>query len=321
MPKVSVVVPVYQVEAYLPQCIDSIEEQTFQDYELLLVDDGSKDRSGEICDVYALKDKRIRVIHQVNSGVAAARRKGVECARGEWICFVDGDDMLPVDALNTLFRNTERADMVIGKYQVVSPDGKKEENQRFVFREDGWECDHITYLKTVLEGKSPASVCGRIIRKTLLDDDVLTIPRDITMGEDYILCIRLAVKDIRIRNIDEVVYHYIRHTGSATGTFVHSWEYKRQIDFFILPLIEEKQLSQFCNDSIIRHHLRWLYFSITDKDLKYSDPLIRSIRKQKAVRLKVKERVYLKLLIFPPFFRKGILKIYCKLKVLFYGVA
>ncbi len=97
-PKISIIVPVYNVEQYLPRCLDSILAQTFIDFEVLLVDDGSKDRSGAICNEYAAKDHRIRVFHQPNGGVSFARNVGLDNARGEWITFSDSDDELLPDA-------------------------------------------------------------------------------------------------------------------------------------------------------------------------------------------------------------------------------
>lgn len=91
-PKISVIVPVYNTEKYLHRCIDSILAQTFTDFELLLIDDGSKDNSGTICDEYAAKDSRVRVFHKENGGVSSARNLGLDNAKGEWISFVDSDD-------------------------------------------------------------------------------------------------------------------------------------------------------------------------------------------------------------------------------------
>ena len=99
-PLISVVVPVYNGERYLRECIDSILNQTFTDLELILLDDGSSDNSGKICDDYALKDKRVRVIHKDNEGINATRRRGVSEAKGTWISFCDNDDSLPLDALH-----------------------------------------------------------------------------------------------------------------------------------------------------------------------------------------------------------------------------
>ena len=93
-PTISIITPVYQAEADLPACLDSILAQTFTDFELLLIDDESTDRSGEICDEYAARDPRIRVIHQQNGGVSKARNQGLRLARGQWITFVDADDTI-----------------------------------------------------------------------------------------------------------------------------------------------------------------------------------------------------------------------------------
>ena len=94
MAEVSMIVPVYQVEKYIGQCIESVLNQTFQDFELILIDDGSKDQSGSICDLYAAKDDRILVIHTENRGAAAARNVGLDHASGRYITFLDGDDYL-----------------------------------------------------------------------------------------------------------------------------------------------------------------------------------------------------------------------------------
>ncbi len=103
MPTISVIVPVYKAEQYLHCCVDSILSQTFEDFELILVDDGSPDNSGTICDEYAEKDKRVRAFHQENKGQAAARNYGVSIANGEWICFVDSDDAIHPQMLACLY--------------------------------------------------------------------------------------------------------------------------------------------------------------------------------------------------------------------------
>lgn len=102
MSTISVIVPVYNTEQYLPRCIDSILSQSFTDFGLLLIDDGSKDGSGKICDAYAEKDNRIRVFHKENGGVSSARNLGLDNAKGEWVCFVDSDDELIRDGLEAM---------------------------------------------------------------------------------------------------------------------------------------------------------------------------------------------------------------------------
>lgn len=103
--KISVIVPIYKVEKYLNQCIDSILKQTFEDFELILVDDGSPDNSGAICDEYAAIDKRVVCIHKENGGLSSARNAGIEIARGEYIVFIDSDDFIASNMLDVIYGN------------------------------------------------------------------------------------------------------------------------------------------------------------------------------------------------------------------------
>ena len=109
VPKVSIIVPVYKVEKYLRKCIDSIINQTLKDIEIILVDDGSPDNCGKICDEYAAKDTRIKVIHKENGGLSSARNAGMEVAEGEYIGFVDSDDWIESDMYMGTSKNTSRA--------------------------------------------------------------------------------------------------------------------------------------------------------------------------------------------------------------------
>ena len=102
MPKVSVIVPVYNAEKYLQECVDSILRQTLADLELILVDDGSTDSSPAICDRYAEQDARVQVIRQANAGLSAARNRGIEVAAGEWVAFVDSDDFIDANMYRTM---------------------------------------------------------------------------------------------------------------------------------------------------------------------------------------------------------------------------
>ena len=105
--KISVIVPVYNVEKYLPRCIDSILAQSFTDFELILVDDGSKDSSGKICEAYVTKDDRVKVLHKENGGASTARNAGIEIARGTWICFIDSDDYVLPNYLQGMYERTK----------------------------------------------------------------------------------------------------------------------------------------------------------------------------------------------------------------------
>ena len=113
MAKLSVIVPIYNVEKYLRQCLESIVNQTFRDLEIILVDDGSPDKCGEICDEYAKKDNRIIVIHKANGGLSAARNDALNIATGEWIAFVDSDDWLDIDIYEKAITAGDRYDVDI----------------------------------------------------------------------------------------------------------------------------------------------------------------------------------------------------------------
>ena len=123
---ISVIVPIYRVEKYLPACIDSILNQTFTDFELILVDDGSPDRCPEICDETAKRDARVRVIHQANAGLSAARNAGIEAAHGAWLSFVDSDDYIAPHFCEKLYQTAQRtnADCVMCSVQNVDESGK-----------------------------------------------------------------------------------------------------------------------------------------------------------------------------------------------------
>ena len=129
----SIITPVYQVEQYLPQCLDSILAQTYPHWELILVDDGSKDRSGEICEEYAKKDGRIRVIHTENRGAGAARNTGFAHATGEYVVFVDSDDYISENMIERLYMTIHKSkyDLVVCNFLRAYPDGKNDFTTQF----------------------------------------------------------------------------------------------------------------------------------------------------------------------------------------------
>lgn len=122
MPLISIIVPVYNSVSTLNRCLDSILNQTFSDWELLLIDDGSTDRSTELCDQYASKDQRIKVFHKKNGGVSSARNIGLSHAKGEWITFVDSDDEIPKNTFTDECRYFKE-DLIVGAY--YAKDGEK----------------------------------------------------------------------------------------------------------------------------------------------------------------------------------------------------
>lgn len=216
-PQISVIVPVYNGERYLHECIDSILNQNFTDFELILLDDGSSDNSGTICDEYAKKDKRVRVIHKDNEGINATRRRGVKEGKGVWISFCDNDDSLPTDALDNLYELTDDTDIVIGFPE--TPRHKKQLTLK--------ECRQF-----LISGKRvPPTPWAKLYRKDILSDDVFEFPREIDGEEDMIMNIRLFFKIERPpRFIFKKVYNFRRNPISVSHTKVSSIEHEEIFD-------------------------------------------------------------------------------------------
>lgn len=216
-PQISVIVPVYNGERYLHECLDSIVNQTFSDFELILLDDGSSDRSGQICNEYAGRDPRIRVIHKQNEGINATRWRGVCEAKGVWISFCDNDDSLPQDALSILYALTENTDIVIGFPN--TPNYRRELSLD--------ECRRNMITAKLL----PPTPWAKLYRRSLLTDEVFNIPREIDGEEDMIMNIRLMFKITRAPRICfKKVYNFRRNTTSVSHTKKASLEHEDAFD-------------------------------------------------------------------------------------------
>ncbi|MCR5183913.1 MAG: glycosyltransferase [Opitutales bacterium] len=263
-PTISVIVPVYKVEKYLRACVDSILAQTFEDFEVILVDDGSPDKSGEICDEYRSRDARVRVIHKANGGVSAARNDGVDAARGEWIMFVDSDDMIAPYALETLFSHVEAdVDLVEGA-RYISYD------RDFEFKQN--ENPNII----VGTGLVFAKMCGtiwcigpicKIIRKCLFKESrALILPKWIVYGEDQLANLQLAKKICKAVYVDQYIYLYFKNSASATGKFIYKTNYFLDVLDFLNGLLK---VSDFYIDRVIwrnyaRTALSNMFFNCSD---------------------------------------------------------
>lgn len=189
MVKYSVIVPVYKVEAVLPRCIESILNQTVSDFELILIDDGSPDQSGAICDEYAAKDVRIRVIHQKNAGVSAARNAGMRAAKGEFIVFADSDDFVDRDLLMHLSESD--ADFVMVGFSDYSD---HQITKILLDNNDKWELQSEEGIQKGLSKCGSVFVWAKRYRKAIIDSNGLHFREDMRFSEDivfnnaYLLC-------------------------------------------------------------------------------------------------------------------------------------
>lgn len=214
MPKISIIVPIYNVDKYLERCIDSILNQKFNDFEVILVNDGSTDKSGIICDMYAKQDNRVIVKHKNNGGQSDARNLGIKIAKGEFIGFVDGDDMIEYDMYDTLYSLIKEhdADIATGRTLTVkSKDSVKIELTNKVKVYSNKEAIKVTY-DGGLSGYSP---CNKLYRKALFDNVEFPIGR---IYEDASILYKLYMNSEKIVFIDKYIYRYIRRNGSTTNT-------------------------------------------------------------------------------------------------------
>ena len=215
MPKISVIVSVYNVEHYLRQCVDSILNQTFMDFELLLVDDGSTDRSGAICDEYASLDARVKVFHTTNRGVSAARNLGIDEASAEWITFVDSDDFVESDYLESLDKGNgcELSFVGINRYNI---DNKSRQvlvkfHSEFIFREQ--------LGKKVVERDLLAVgyVWGKLYKREIIDSNHIRFDERIRiMHEDHLFYYDYLVHCESIYLSDAVCYNYTYYSNSKS---------------------------------------------------------------------------------------------------------
>lgn len=203
---VSVIVPVYNAEKYLKRGVDSILGQTYTDFELILVDDGSQDESGRMCDDYAMSNPQIHVIHQANKGVSAARQVGLDAAIGEYVIFADPDDWIDPTMLDDLYQKAKQdsADVVICDFWVnSSTTAKRYENQR----PNSLKPD--TILSQLLLGELHGSTCNKLYNKATLKRYNISFPSKIIYCEDlWFNCKLLMNSNVRIGYLNKAYYHY-----------------------------------------------------------------------------------------------------------------
>lgn len=213
MPKISIIVPIYKVEKYLSRCVDSILNQTFTDFECILVDDGSPDNCPEICDEYAKRDKRIRVIHKQNGGLSDARNAGIDIAQGEYFGFVDSDDWIHPQMYEILYNSIARKNVLLSvcAYEQVEEERTFEKIENPIFEiENGMDFlvnDHVTAVVA----------WNKLYHKSLFDD--IRYPID-KLHEDEFVTYRILYKSGNIAFCRKKMYMYFMNPeGITKGDF------------------------------------------------------------------------------------------------------
>lgn len=257
--KYSIIIPVYNSERYVGKCLDSVLQQTFSEYEIVIIDDGSEDNSWNIINQCQIKDDRIISIHQENQGVAIARNTGLDIASGKYILFVDSDDYVSDELLSTLNRYIDNYNPDILEYGVYETDtlGKTIQKQslRDEYIQDDTDC--LTYY---YEGKNTRNYCwDKVFRRELIENLRFKI---FSHSEDYVFNVELFLKAKSVKTISDCLYYYRVHEEST----VHSPFSKRKLDIIragevVYNFLEQPRHKLYALDYILNNSIN-LYFQI-----------------------------------------------------------
>lgn len=283
MVRYSIIVPVYKVEAVLPRCIESILHQTVPDFELILIDDGSPDGSGAICDRYMEMDSRVKVIHQINSGVSSARNRGLEIAQGQYVVFIDSDDFVNPNYLEIF--DTSSSDLVVSGTTVYNSCGEIEQtlshsvSKRSVSSEE----DRIALLKQWYA----IQVWGkRFTRRIIIDNQLLFDPA-VSYGEDSIFLARylLAISDVECVPI--AAYCFCKTEAPSLSKL-------NENDYFLsYTVLQEKLISVFLSHPRTQHYLAERYCWAAENEIIKICKKTISIARKKALLKKVLSSMHL----------------------------
>ena len=266
--KISVIVPVYNVEQYLERCVDSIINQTYKNLEIILVNDGSTDNSGQLCDELARKDDRIRVVHKKNGGLSDARNVGIDEAEAELVGFIDSDDYIDEDMYEVLINNLKAANAdlsMCGHYDVYNnvPESQVSDKKT-------WELSPQEAIKMVMEAKIlSVTAVNKLYKKSLFSELKFEIGK---IAEDAFIMIKLLDKCNKIVATNEKKYYYVHRENSITTQkfslkFLNVIEaYEQNKEIIIKKYPELKEVAQM--------RMNWAYFYVLDRlllDKEYND--------------------------------------------------
>lgn len=209
MPKVSIIVPVYKVEQYIRECLDSIKQQTFLDWECLLIDDGSPDNSGKICDEYAQEDARFKVFHVENGGVSRARNIGLDNMMGEWVMFVDSDDAIAVKTLDTCLDKVEKNKLDVLQFSFTR-------SKKCIGGDDGIHTDVLSHAEYAKSKKIQVCAAGSLLRASTIQENNIRFDTTLKLAEDQLFVYEYMDLSKRFMRIGDQLYYYRDSPNSAT---------------------------------------------------------------------------------------------------------
>lgn len=248
MPLVSIIVPVFNVEPYIHRCINSILYQTYTDFELILVDDGSTDKSGSICDEYSSKDPRVKVIHNLNGGQSRARNAGIDFARGTFLSFIDADDYISPEMVETICGLAVKYDADIAECGYISVFNDKEVVCEFGKGIEFGEADFL--IEKFLKGDIFYGVATKLFKSSLFKKAKFPSGR---IFEDTWMTLNLCLEDLRYVRTNEALYYYNQINNSTLRSAITP----RKAREYIYILEDQLALIDFkAKDKLIKRRLK-----------------------------------------------------------------
>lgn len=275
-PLISIIIPIYNVEKYLKRCLDSVVNQSYKNLDIILVDDGSTDKSGIICDEYSKKDDRIRVIHKKNGGLSDARNTGLELVQGEYIGFVDSDDLINVDMYKIMINQIliNKADLAICKFvkfydknanEIIEM--SKQNISNYNFSKNTACVDRENALRECLSTKKfSVSAWSKLYKKAIFND--LVFPYKTEM-EDFAVIIDIILKCNKILLINEQLYYYYQRTNSIINSRFKKSDLDLEKIFVRNVDLVDRFFPKIHNQA--KTNLTAHYFYVIDKIVKYDD--------------------------------------------------
>ena len=288
--KLSFILPIYKVEAYLPQCVDSILSQTNGDCEVILVDDGSPDACGAICDRYAEKNDIVKVIHKANGGLSDARNAGFDQAEGRYVLFVDSDDYIEPGSVAKILRwiDSTDADVAFLMSRKVYPDGTSEPMGENLIREEILGRDREEVLRfLVTRPKFPASAWGKIYRRAFLLEHGFHYPHDRRLSEDLMHSLDLF---LTAEKFDYLEFPYYCYRQNRTGSICNTVNGRYYFDtfLFVTESAERFAVNNKATDDIAALALSfaayeyaillWQMLDLSGEDRKRAEAMLREYR-------------------------------------------
>lgn len=246
---ISIIIPVYNVEKYIEKCLESVINQTYNNIEIILIDDGSLDDSGKICDEYAKKDKRIVVIHKNNEGVSVARNVGIKKSKGKYVAFIDSDDYVEENYVEKLYITIDEKDMAIVGAKRINEKGKIIEKSSVIVQEYS---QNEAIQQLLLEKIYGPELWGKLFKTEILKK--LEFRKDMTVGEDFDLLYRYLQYIQRVKiDTTETLYNYILRNGSImNSSFNPNWFKDMQVCEKIINNTKDEKTKKYAIKRCIR---------------------------------------------------------------------